>query len=47
LRIKKWAIQYAQKQLKICLKNAIKLTKFVHIAQMDSNEIRILRRVKE
>ena len=35
------AIQYAQKQLKTSPKNAIKLTKFVHVAQMNSNRIRI------
>lgn len=31
-----------KKWLKISHKNAIKLTKIVHIAQMDSNRIRIL-----
>lgn len=35
-------IQYAQKWLKISPKIAIKLTKIVHIAQMGTNEIRIL-----
>ena len=34
--------QYAQKWLKTSPKNAINLTKFVHYAQMNSNEIRIL-----
>lgn len=47
MRIKNWTIQYAQKWLKINLKNAIKLTKFVYIAQMDSDRIRILRRVRK
>ncbi len=36
------AIQYAQKWFKTSPKNAIKLTEFVHIAQMDSNKTRIL-----
>lgn len=44
--VKILTIQYAQKRLKTSSKNAIKLTKFVHIAQMDSNKIRILRRVR-
>ena len=35
-------IQYAQKQLKIRPKNAINLTKIVHIAQMSTDRIRIL-----
>ena len=39
---KNWTIQYAQKQLKTSHKNAINLTIIVHIAQMDSNKIRIL-----
>jgi hypothetical protein len=34
-------IQYAQKWLKTSSKNAMNLTKIVHIAQMDSNKIRI------
>ena len=34
-------MQYAQKQLKIRPKNAINLTKIVHIAQMSADEIRI------
>lgn len=38
---KNWTIQYAQKWLKISPKIAINLTKIVHIAQMDSNRIRI------
>lgn len=44
---RKVTIQYAQKWLKISLKNTIKLTKFVQYAQMDSNRIRILRRVRK
>ena len=36
-------MQYAQKWLKISTKNTIRLTKFVYIAQMDSNRIRILK----
>ena len=35
------AIQYAQKQLKTSPKNAMNLTKIVHIAQIDTNKIRI------
>ena len=35
-------MQYAQKQLKIRPKNAINLTKIVHIAQMSTDRIRIL-----
>ena len=35
-------IQYAQKQLKIRPKNTINLTKIVHIAQMNTDRIRIL-----
>ena len=35
--------QYAQKWLKTSPKNAINLTKFVHYAQTNSNEIRILK----
>ena len=37
-------IQYAQKWLKTSHKNAIKITKFVHIAQVDADKIRILCR---
>lgn len=39
-------MQYAQKWLKTSPKNAINLTKIVHIAQRDGNRIRILRRVR-
>lgn len=42
LKHKNLTTQYAQKWLKISPKNAINLTKIVHIAQMDSNKIRIL-----
>ena len=35
-------MQYAQKQLKIRPKNAINLTKIVHIAQMSTDRIRSL-----
>ena len=40
-------MQYAQKQLKIRPENAINLTKIVHIAQMSTDEIRILFRRRQ
>ena len=38
----KTTIQYAQKQSILGSKNGLKLTKIVHIAQMSTDEIRIL-----
>ena len=42
-RLRNRTIQYAQKWLKISPKNAIKLTKIVHIAQKRADRIRILK----
>ena len=41
-QMKNNTIQYAQKQSILGLKNGLKRTKIVHIAQIDTYEIRIL-----